>query len=102
MGFGRKPLGRSDIDRSHGRKRAATRVLTAARHVARATAVLAICALPAIGASRASAQTLMKIKERANVICGVNPGLPGFSTRDDKGNWSGFDVDFCRALSAAI
>ena len=36
------------------------------------------------------------------MLCGVNTGLPGFSTPDDKGNWSGFDVDFCRAVAAAI
>jgi general L-amino acid transport system substrate-binding protein len=36
------------------------------------------------------------------VFCGVNPGLPGFSSADDRGNWSGFDVDFCRAIAAAI
>ena len=35
-------------------------------------------------------------------MCGVNTGLPGFSAQDDKGNWSGFDVDFCRAIAAAI
>jgi general L-amino acid transport system substrate-binding protein len=36
------------------------------------------------------------------VYCGVNTGLPGFSSADEKGNWSGFDVDFCRAIAAAI
>ena len=36
------------------------------------------------------------------MFCGVNTGLPGFSSADDKGNWSGFDVDFCRAIAAAI
>jgi general L-amino acid transport system substrate-binding protein len=36
------------------------------------------------------------------VHCGVNSGLPGFSDVDAKGNWSGFDVDFCRAIAAAI
>jgi len=34
--------------------------------------------------------------------CGVSQGLYGFSLADDKGNWSGLDVDFCRALAAAI
>ena len=34
--------------------------------------------------------------------CGVSQGLPGFSTPDDKGNWTGLDVDFCRAVAAAI
>jgi len=36
------------------------------------------------------------------VQCGVNTALPGFSIPDEKGNWSGFDVDFCRAVAAAI
>ena len=36
------------------------------------------------------------------MLCGVNTGLPGFSNADAKGNWSGFDVDFCRAIAAAI
>ena len=39
---------------------------------------------------------------RDAVYCGVNTGLPGFSAQDDKGKWSGFDVDFCRAIAAAI
>src|SRR3954447_1430976 len=49
-----------------------------------------------------SAQTLESIRARGSINCGVNPGLLGFSTRDAQGNWSGFDIDFCRALAAAI
>jgi general L-amino acid transport system substrate-binding protein len=54
----------------------------------------------AIGAAEAG--TLDAVKARGAVVCGVSTGLPGFSDRDDKGQWSGFDVDFCRALAAAI
>ena len=51
----------------------------------------------------ASAQgTLDKVKQRGVVNCGVSPGLPGFSNPDDKGNWTGIDVTFCRAMAAAI
>jgi len=50
----------------------------------------------------ASAQTLKKVKDRGSLICGVSQGLPGFSNPDDKGNWTGFDVDFCRAIAAAL
>ncbi|MBX9776993.1 MAG: amino acid ABC transporter substrate-binding protein [Xanthobacteraceae bacterium] len=50
----------------------------------------------------ASAQTLEKIKARGSVACGVNPSLLGFSSRDAQGNWTGFDIDLCRALAAAI
>ena len=48
------------------------------------------------------AQTLKAVKDRGSLICGVSQGLPGFSSPDDKGNWTGFDVDFCRALAAAV
>jgi general L-amino acid transport system substrate-binding protein len=50
----------------------------------------------------AQAGTLDQVKSRGSVACGVSTGLPGFSDRDDKGNWSGFDVDFCRGLAAAL
>jgi general L-amino acid transport system substrate-binding protein len=63
---------------------------------------LVFCASWTLGATAAPAQTLKTINERGSLICGVNPGLLGFSNRDDKGNWTGFDVDFCRALAAAI
>ena len=47
-------------------------------------------------------RTLKRTIRRGEVFCGVNKGLPGFSAPDDKGNWTGFDVDFCRAVAAAI
>src|ERR1700744_3159071 len=47
-------------------------------------------------------RTLKRTIRRGEVYCGVNKGLPGFSAPDDKGNWAGFDVDFCRAVAAAI
>src|ERR1700753_2477073 len=47
-------------------------------------------------------RTLKRTVRRGEVLCGVNRGLPGFSAPDDKGNWTGFDVDFCRAVAAAI
>ena len=53
-------------------------------------------------ASAASAATLDDVQARGEVVCGVSQGLPGFSNPDDQGNWSGIDVDFCRALAAAI
>jgi general L-amino acid transport system substrate-binding protein len=46
--------------------------------------------------------TLDEVKEKGSVQCGVSQGLPGFSNKDEKGNWTGLDVDFCRAVSAAI
>ena len=56
----------------------------------------------ALSAETASAQTLKAVKDRGSLICGVSQGLPGFSSPDDKGNWTGLDVDFCRAVAAAI
>ncbi len=50
----------------------------------------------------AHAQTLKAVRDRGALICGVSEGLVGFSARDDKGVWTGFDVDFCRALAAAV
>lgn len=52
--------------------------------------------------SAAGATTLEQVKAKGFVQCGVTQGLPGFSNPDDKGNWSGIDVDFCRALASAI
>jgi general L-amino acid transport system substrate-binding protein len=48
------------------------------------------------------AQTLNAVKDRGQLICGANGTLAGFGLPDPQGNWTGFDVDFCRAISAAI
>lgn len=54
-----------------------------------------------IATSAASADTLDAVMDRGVLRCGVNPDLPGFSTRS--GNvWTGFDVDYCRAIAAAV
>lgn len=47
-------------------------------------------------------KTLDQIKQRGQVICGVNTGLAGFSQADNNGNWTGLDVDVCRAIAAAV
>jgi general L-amino acid transport system substrate-binding protein len=56
----------------------------------------------ALHADTACAQTLKAIKDRGLLNCGVSQGVYGFSAVDANGNWSGFDVDFCRAIAAAI
>ena len=48
------------------------------------------------------AAVLDQVKSKGFVQCGVSQGLPGFSSPDDKGNWTGIDVDLCRAIAAAI
>jgi len=50
----------------------------------------------------ANAGTLDNVKKRGMLHCGVSTGLPGFSNPDDKNNWSGIDVDTCRAVAAAV
>src|SRR4030081_2792423 len=65
-------------------------------------AIAAAIGVAAITYERYDTKTLKRTIRRDAVLCGVNAGLPGFSTPDDKGNWSGFDVDFCRAVAAAI
>jgi general L-amino acid transport system substrate-binding protein len=63
--------------------------------------ILAATAL-ALGAVSAHAGTLDDVKAKGFVQCGTTTGLLGFAAPDDAGNWSGFDVDFCRAVAAAI
>ncbi len=65
------------------------------------TGVLGAAALFCV-ASGASADTLSDVKAKGFLQCGVNTGLLGFSSPNDKGEWSGFDVDYCRAVASAI
>jgi general L-amino acid transport system substrate-binding protein len=57
----------------------------------------------AFGVANAQApKTIDQVKSRAVLNCGANPGLIGFGAPDAQGNWSGLDVDYCRAIAAAI
>lgn len=66
--------------------------------------MIGIIGVAALGvmASAASAATLDDVKAKGFVQCGVNTALAGFSAPDDKGEWTGLDVDFCRAVAAAV
>ena len=55
---------------------------------------------PTIAANN-SGSTLETVRKRGELICGVSPGINGFSNADIQGNWRGFDVDYCRALAVA-
>ncbi len=55
-----------------------------------------------LGFSPATAQTLNKVKDRGNLICGANGELAGFGFPDEQGKWTGLDVDVCRAIAAAV
>jgi len=50
----------------------------------------------------ASADTLEDVQEAEELKCGISDNLPGFSALNDKGEWIGFDTDYCRAFSAAV
>jgi general L-amino acid transport system substrate-binding protein len=63
--------------------------------------LLGVAAL-AVAVPAASAATLDTVKSKGFVQCVVNTGLPGFAAPNDKGEFSGFDVDYCRAIAAAI
>jgi general L-amino acid transport system substrate-binding protein len=66
------------------------------------TLALAFGAALTMGTVAASATTLEAVKARGQLICGSNTGLAGFGMPDDKGQWTGLDVDYCRAIAAAI
>lgn len=62
--------------------------------------MIALLAMTLSG-SAAMAQTLEIVKQRGKMECGIHPGTIGFSTADEAKHWSGFDVDYCRAVAAA-
>src|SRR3954447_23795297 len=64
--------------------------------------VLTLAVAAGLSVQAANAQTLKTVKDRGMLSCGVHQGLPGFSSPDDKGNWTGLDVDVCRGIAAAI
>ncbi|TPW32894.1 amino acid ABC transporter substrate-binding protein [Pararhizobium mangrovi] len=66
------------------------------------TAVVSAAVVFGYGLQAATAATLDDVKKKGYLQCGVSQGLPGFSSTDDKGNWSGIDVAFCRAVASAI
>ena len=68
----------------------------------RTASILALVVIFAFAAPSAFAQTLKTVKDRGILVCGANGTLAGFGLPDAQGNWTGLDVDFCRAVAAAI
>ena len=68
----------------------------------RVVTALAIAMTLAFATQTAWSQTLKTVKDRGELICGANGTLAGFGMPNSQGNWVGFDVDFCRAIAAAI
>jgi general L-amino acid transport system substrate-binding protein len=54
------------------------------------------------GALAPPGPTLAAVRERGHVICAASDPLPGFAQLGADGRWAGFDVDFCRAVAAAV
>ena len=67
-----------------------------------AAAMACLVATSAGAQQLAPSPTLDAVKARGNIECGVHLGLPGFSFANDKGEWTGLDVDYCRSLAAAV
>lgn len=65
-----------------------------------ASGILVASLVATAGASLAG--TLDDVRARDKLVCGVSEGLGGFSEQDGAGTWQGFDVDFCRAVAAAV
>jgi len=65
-------------------------------------AVLGLVAAIAVGGTAQAGPTLDKVKQAGSLSCGVPTGVPGFAQPDSQGKYAGFDVDVCRALSAAL
>ncbi len=65
------------------------------------TMILGALAALALSAA-AQAATLDQVRARGQLVCGVNTGLAGFSLPDSQGVWRGLDVDYCRAVAAAV
>ncbi len=64
--------------------------------------LLVAIAVSGIITSGAIAGTLGEVRNKNFLQCGVSQGLPGFSNPDANGNWTGIDVDVCRAVAAAV
>lgn len=64
-------------------------------------AIALTCLAASAGAATAQT-TLDAVRERGFLICGATDPIPGFAQQDAEGRWSGFDVDFCRAIAASV
>jgi len=91
------------LRRGEGRGTGVARFVVCAAQRACAALVPALLVV-ILGATPAAAQsaTLATVKARGVLDCGVNTGLAGFATPNDRGEWTGIDADFCRAVAAAI
>src|SRR3546814_13813687 len=74
--------------------------MTMTKHAVCAALGIALLAGPVAAEEGA---TIKAIKERGELVCGTSTGTAiGLSTLDDAGKWSGLEVDYCRAVAAAL
>ena len=64
--------------------------------------MLVLVLFAAFASHALGATTLEQVKARGKLLCGVNPGLMGFALKGEDGKWAGFDVDYCKAVAAAV
>ncbi len=81
---------------SRGLNRVFKRLLSLAAGLA---CMLTLAVLPA---AAQKIETLQLVRDRGFLICGATNPLPGFAQQDSTGRWSGFDVDLCRGIAAAV
>jgi general L-amino acid transport system substrate-binding protein len=72
------------------------------RNAVKWVAGVAVLLTAAVSFPAHAGKTLDAMKQRGALVCGVNTGLAGFSAADSQGNWTGLDVDICKALAAAV
>ena len=56
----------------------------------------------AVAQNELKSPTMDKIKQRGELICGIDTGIPGYAFQDSKGEWQGLDVAYCRAIADAL
>lgn len=90
-----------DAEKTTSGEKAAESAPLAATTASSVASTMASSATTTVMAS-GGANTLAQVQKDGFVKCGVSKGVPGFSNPDAQNNWSGIDVDYCRALAAAI
>lgn len=72
------------------------------KHLKTAALALSITITASAAGAQTTGNTLERVKQRGELICGMHVGLPGFGVQDGTGRWNGLDIDLCRAIAAAI
>jgi general L-amino acid transport system substrate-binding protein len=67
-----------------------------------ASGAMLLCVMNVTSFRAEAGETLARVQSRQLLRCGVSDGRVGFSYGDVQGRWSGLDVDFCRAVAAAV